>query len=553
MSITRTGQNTPNIPTQRTTTAATGGTQTPPTSKQQPAAATTRTAAFTDGFQAARAAPVALAAPQAQTFREVLPQHASQTTTAGVPLGKAALDRVVAHLEQSSGRKFNDVERAAWFHEAWETSKKGGSEDDTWGAVFTRLNSAGKNTPRDQNVLPSAASETPKEGETLSSKALDRVMEHVQQTAGRQFNSTEYAAWRNEAATISKKGGSEDDVWGEVFTKLHSAGKNTPRDQNVLPSAASETPKEGETLSAKALDRVMEHVQQTAGRQFNSTEYAAWRNEAATISKKGGSEDDVWGEVFTKVNSAGKNTPRDQNVLPSAASETPKEGETLSSKALDRVMEHVQQTAGRQFNSTEYAAWRNEAATISKKGGSEDDVWGEVFTKLNSAGKNTPRDQNVLPSAASETPKEGETLSAKALDRVMEHVQQTAGRWFNSTEYAAWRNEAATISKKGGSEDDVWGEVFTKVNSAGKNTPRDQNVLPSAASETPKEGETLSSKALDRVMEHVQQTFGRRLSANEYTAWRNEAATISKKGGSEDDVWGEVFTKLNQADKNVNR
>ena len=33
---------------------------------------------------------------------------------------------------------------------------------------------------------------------------------------------------------------------------------------------------------------------------------------------------------------------------------------------------------------------------------------------------------------------------------------------------------------------------------------------------------------------------------------KNEARELSKKGGTESDVWGEVFSKFYKADKNVN-
>lgn len=230
MSITRTGQKTPSIPTQRTTTTATGGTQTAQqTQKKQPAAGG-RTAAFTDGFQAARAAPVALATPQVQTFREVLPEHAGKTTqtTDGVPLGQAALDRVIAHMEQTSGLQLNQTERTEWRNAAREFSKKGGSENDVWGEMFSRLNQARKNTPGGQSVLPSAAGkmETTTDGQPMNDAELDRVIAHVEQTFGRSLSDRERTAWRNEAREFSKKGGTENDVWGEIFSRLNQANKN---------------------------------------------------------------------------------------------------------------------------------------------------------------------------------------------------------------------------------------------------------------------------------------------------------------------------------------
>ena len=81
---------------------------------------TARTARAQDGFQAARAAPVALTATAAlttaaasTTYHEVLPQHATQAATPGQALGDAALDRVLAHVESTLNRRLSDTGRAA--------------------------------------------------------------------------------------------------------------------------------------------------------------------------------------------------------------------------------------------------------------------------------------------------------------------------------------------------------------------------------------------------------------------------------------------------------
>jgi general stress protein YciG len=224
----------------------------------------------------------------------------------------------------------------------------------------------------------------------------------------------------------------------------------------------------------------------------------------------------------------------------------------MSSAGIDRVMQHLEQTYGRPLTAQESAAWRKEAEEISKQGGDENAVWGQLFTKLNTAHKNTPRGQPVLPSAVGAPPVAGQPMGSAGIDRVMQHLEQTYGRPLTAQESAAWRKEAEEISKKGGDENAVWGELFTKLNTAHKSTPRGQPVLPTAVGAPPVAGEPLPPAALDRVMDHLQQTYGRQFTPAEYLAWRREAVEISKKGGDENAVWGELFTKLNTAHKNVN-
>ncbi len=141
MTTIRTGQSTIPTLTQRDTTATTGVAQPAPTPTAA-GAARTATTLQQDGFQAARTAPVALAATQARTFNEVLPQHAAQETQAGTAMGDAALNRVLDHVEQTFGRRLNTTERNEWMAVAREESKKGGDEDAVWGRVFSKLNTA---------------------------------------------------------------------------------------------------------------------------------------------------------------------------------------------------------------------------------------------------------------------------------------------------------------------------------------------------------------------------------------------------------------------------
>ena len=302
----RTGQ--PLIPTltQRDTTATTGVAQ--PTQTTTAAGAARVATTVQDGFEAA---PVALAAAQAKPFREVLPHHASMETKAGEPMGDAGLERVLNHLEQTFGRRFTPEERAAWKNEAREMSKQGGDENAVWGRAFTKLNSAGKNTPAGQNVLPTAAAQETKAGEPMGDAGLERVLNHVEQTFGRKLNQTERAAWKEEALKLSKEGGDENAVWGKLFTKLNSANKNTPAGQNVLPTAAAQETKAGEAMGDAGLERVLNHLEQTIGRQLTPNERSAWKNEAREMSKQGGDENAVWGKLFTKFNSAFKNVNND--------------------------------------------------------------------------------------------------------------------------------------------------------------------------------------------------------------------------------------------------
>ncbi len=136
----RTGQSLVPTLTQRDTTATTGVAQPAQTTTAAGAARVATRAQ--DGFQAA---PVARAAAQATTFREVLPHHAAMETKAGEAMGDAGLERVLNHLEQTFGRRFTPEERAAWKNEARELSKQGGDENAVWGKLFTKFNSAFKN------------------------------------------------------------------------------------------------------------------------------------------------------------------------------------------------------------------------------------------------------------------------------------------------------------------------------------------------------------------------------------------------------------------------
>ncbi|WP_224241418.1 hypothetical protein [Hyalangium gracile] len=503
-----------------------------------------------DGFETTRAAPMALAETQARPFKEVLPGQAAETPAEGATLSEAALDRVLNHLESSIGRKLTPNERNVWKNEARELSKKGGSEDIVWGQAFTKFHSAQQNTGRGVDVLPGAAAETPAEGASLSEAALDRVLNHLESSVGRKLTPREREVWKNEARELSKKGGSEDLIWGQAFTKFHSAQQNTGRGVDVLPGAAAETPAEGATLSEAALDRVLNHLESSVGRKLTPREREVWKNEARELSKKGGSEDLIWGQAFTKFHSAQQNTGRGVDVLPGAVAETPAEGATLSEAALDRVLNHLESSVGRKLTPREREVWKNEARELSKKGGSEDLIWGQAFTKFHSAQQNTGRGVDVLPGAAAETPAEGATLSEAALDRVLNHLESSVGRKLTPREREVWKNEARELSKKGGSEDLIWGQAFTKFHSAQQNTGRGVDVLPGAAAETPAEGATLSEAALDRVLNHLESSVGRKLTPREREVWKNEARELSKKGGSEDLIWGQLFTKFHSAERN---
>ncbi len=385
----RPGQTSPSQILPRDTKTAKGGEKTAPTPQKQSAPVTARTARAQDGFQAARAAPVALTATAAPTpYREVLPQHATQAAVPGQPLGDAALDRVLAHVEGTINRRLSDTERAAWKNEARELSKQGGTEDDLWGATFSKFHFAQQNTAAGQHVRPSAVGTGAQDGQPLNEAALDRVLAHVETTLNRHLSPTERAAWKNEARELSKKGGTESDVWGEVFSKFHFAQQATTAGQHVMPSAASKVAQDGQPLNDAALDRVLAHVETTLNRHLSPTERAAWKNEARELSKKGGTESDVWGEVFSRFHFAQQATTPGQHVLPSAASKVAQDGQPLNDAALDRVLEHVERTVGRRLTPNERAAWKNEARELSKKGGSESDVWGEVFSKFYKADKN---------------------------------------------------------------------------------------------------------------------------------------------------------------------